>query len=201
MIELFFIMFCALCFSDSNDEKKLILWLFGVVAEISKQKFKNLTFSCGHLCPHVTCLKKHIVNKVDDNDMRVFHYDEAINKLRRQGLAAAKCLYRFRLSASEQNKDNLMKSLITSINSVLSATQTEAHVEEMCNYTNGVCHYVDDVVLCDFADPGVIASQHLRQEPDSGSSKTILPQQGTLLRFGLYVVVSHCWPQLYFMFN
>ena len=191
-------MFCALYFSDCKDEKKLMSWLFNVVVEISKQKFENLTFSCGHLCPHARCLERHIVTEVEDHDMRVFHYDD-FNQLRRQGLAAAKCLYQVRLSAAERNRDDCMNPRITSINSVLSAAQTEAHVEEMFKYTNGrVCRYVDDVVLCDFADPGVSASQHLGQEPEAGSLKPIrLSLEGnSAFVLPMSMIVSHisCWP-------
>lgn len=144
--------------TDSSAQKELMQWLFDIVAKICKQKFKNLTFVCGCLCPHVKCLKKAVRKEghIDaEHELRVFDYEE-YKKLRSEGKSAVKCLHEFRRNASQQNQDGVRNPLITSINTVLSIAQNNGHVEKMFHYANETSSYLD-VVPCLFSDPSEIA--------------------------------------------
>ena len=146
--------------SDPSAQKRLMQWLFEIVADISKQKFKNLTFACGHLCPYVSCLKRAVRKEghIDDqHELRVFDYEDC-KKLRSGGLPAVKCLHKLRLSAAQENQDGVRTPLITSINVVLSVARNKGHIEEMFSYSNGDSNH-HDVMPCLFSDPNEVALQ------------------------------------------
>ena len=156
-------------------------WLFEMVADISKLKFTNLTFACGCLCPSISCLK-HAVRKESHVDakceFRVFD-SPGCKKLRSGGLPAVKCLHKLRLTASQQNQDKLMTSLIASIDVLLLVARNKGHIEKMFSYSCGHLNH-HDIVHCLYSDPNEVASQTPVNLRELSIQQSNWSQQGTL---------------------
>jgi hypothetical protein len=142
-------------------------WLFQLVVDISKEKFPNLTFACGRLCPNISCLKQIAVKKGNHGAQCDFYVLESptYKELRSRGVPAVKCLYELRSAASQQTQDDLMMPFRRSIDDLLLIARNKGHVETAFSYSSG-CSNRHTVVPCMYSDPcEVLSSVHLGEQP------------------------------------
>jgi hypothetical protein len=153
--------------SDNSAENLLMEWLFQLVVDISKEKFPNLTFACGRLCPNISCLKQIAVKKGNHGAQCDFYVLESptYKELRSRGVPAVKCLYELRSAASQQTQDDLMMPFRRSIDDLLLIARNKGHVETAFSYSSG-CSNRHTVVPCMYSDPcEVLSSVHLGEQP------------------------------------
>jgi hypothetical protein len=131
---------------------QLMKWLVGIVADIVKQKFTNLEFCCGQLCPHISCLKHQVeVSHLDleQSSLPQLMDTSEMKKLRQEGQSTIKCLQKLPVSKR---------------NALLSMAYKFGHVEESYTYVEGLCdqHEPSD---CSFSD--IYVSQKVEALSDS----------------------------------
>jgi hypothetical protein len=146
--------------SDHSAGNLLMEWLFQMVADISKQKFTNLTFACGRLCPYTSCLKQCVKKECKLDAKCEFHIFDVpkFNELRSTGLPVVKCLYELRLLALQQTHDKNMTSLISPIEDLLLIARNKGHIETMFSYSCGYSNH-HAIVPCVHSDTSEVASQ------------------------------------------
>ena len=132
-----------------SDGQELMKWLFDIVADIARQKFTNLMFCCGRLCPHVSCLK-HEVEEAGHIDIEQYNLPELldlpeIKKLRQGGRPTVKCLQHLRLPEAKKS-------------ALLSMAYSIGHVEESYIYDEGHCDH-HELGICSFSDSYDIVAQ------------------------------------------
>ena len=170
-----------------SDGQELMKWLFDIVADIARQRFTNLMFCCGRLCPHVSCLK-HEVEEAGHIDIEQYNLPELldlpeIKKLRQGGQPTVKCLQHLRLPEAKKN-------------ALLSMAYSISHVEESYIYVEGHCDH-HELGICSFSDSyDILAQEAVNQDFANGSQlgMNVAPPGGTgMPNIHPYILTVHMY--------